>query len=704
MTFLKDFFLSYISGSKDRTFKDKIDKDAALRSIVFKITYTIVSLILLCLGIIDIKNGCINIGLIQLVISFLIFINLFLLRTKIKFEIIALTVTAIFGIFCAILVFAKDEQRGLDILWIYLFPLLSIFILGLRTGLIPALILFAITVLGTFTEGLTIFSHSTQEAFLICIVYLMVLIITIVYEHVRSIKDRWLIEQDISLQMIFDNSPDIIMLLDSNTNLIYCGKTFFTITGIKSFDEIKNTSFYDVFCRFMKPENVKELLASFENSNVEKKAVEFEKTIDFANDGNPHYYQIHYTPMYKDIFHGAFIFFNDMTKFTEIQEHLEQASRAKSNFLANMSHEIRTPLNAIIGMTTIAKTTEDKNRRDLCFNKIESASVHLMGILNDILDISKIEENRFELLSYEFDFSEMIQKLTDLFEFRLSEKNQKLVIKQDSSIPKRIITDEMRLSQVITILIGNAIKFSPSGGDITLSINRLKNNEKKGFCTLEIIVTDKGIGISKKNQENLFQPFAQADSENSRKFGGTGLGLPISKKIVELMNGEMKLESEEKKGASFIFTVLVKIPASYDKDIDDAAGSPEDINFENKTVLIAEDVEINREIVMSILEPLNIKIIEAEDGQIAFDKFCKNADEIDLVFMDIHMPNINGYDATKLIRAHAHPKAKTIPVIAMTANVFKEDVEKCLNAGMNGHISKPLDFEILMSVLEKHLR
>jgi CheY-like chemotaxis protein len=378
-----------------------------------------------------------------------------------------------------------------------------------------------------------------------------------------------------------------------------------------------------------------------------------------------------------------------------------------------MSHEIRTPLNAIIGMTGIAKKSDDRNRKNYCLDKIENASVFLLGIINDILDMSKIEEDKFELSCTEFEFSAMVQRIVNIFEFRLSEKEQQFTVKLSPDIPRKIITDEQRLTQVIANLISNANKFTPRGGNITLSIRRLENEaqDDSNHCTLEIRVIDTGIGISAEQQDKLFQSFVQVDSSIARKFGGTGLGLAISKKIVEMLEGKIWIESEEGKGSSFIFTLRAEIPPAGEGETS-ASGeerggkTPEaetEVNYRGKRILLAEDVDINREIVISVLEPLGLEIVEASDGQIAFDKFKSNPDGFDLIFMDIHMPGIDGYESTKLIRSFDHPRAKTIPIIAMTANVFKEDVERCHEIGMNDHVGKPLDFGAVMAILKKYL-
>jgi signal transduction histidine kinase/CheY-like chemotaxis protein len=513
----------------------------------------------------------------------------------------------------------------------------------------------------------------------------------------------------------------------------------------------------------------------------------------------------------------------------------EDASRSKSEFLSNMSHEMRTPMNAIIGMTAIAKSSPDTERKDDCLSKIESASVHLLGVINDILDMSKIEANKLELSFVEFDFEKMLRKTADVINFRVEEKQQDFTVYIDKNIPRNMVGDDQRLAQVITNLLSNAVKFTPDRGAVHLLARLLKDED--GQCRVMIRVSDTGIGISKEQQAHLFNSFRQAESSTSRKFGGTGLGLAISKRIVEMMDGKIWIESEPGKGASFIFTVRLqsgreaeqRLPGAaadrrnirilavggsseikeYLKDIErsldavfdvaadgaevaalieknglydvcfvdrklpdtdslalsrkikaygdggfvvvvssatewsaiedeakiagvDAflskpvfpsaiedciakalgiaanpaaegarADSPED--FSERRILLAEDVEINREIVLALLEPTGLAIDCAENGAAAVKMFGASSDIYDMIFMDVQMPEMDGYTATRHIRALDIPKAKAIPIIAMTANVFREDIEKCLEAGMNGHIGKPLDFEDVLEKLREHL-
>jgi len=519
------------------------------------------------------------------------------------------------------------------------------------------------------------------------------------------------------------------------------------------------------------------------------------------------------------------------------KEHAESANRAKSEFLANMSHEIRTPINAITGMTNIGKSAANLQQMQYCFDKIEDASLLLIGSINAILNMSKIESGKFDLTLTEFHFQRMLQRAVHVFNSQIEKKRQKFNIYTDRTIPEGLFGDEQRLTQVIVNLIENAVKFTPEEGSIRVGTYFL--GEKDGVCTIQMTVTDSGVGMSPEQQAHLFQPFWQAESAMSRNFGGMGLGLAISKNIVDMMGGEIWVESEFGKGATFAFTVKVKRGAgkgvclsehginwnnirilavdddphvlaffkkiaresgfvcdtvasgeealelvehgkSYDiyfidwklpgidglelagilkwkaassdevaivifsasslnlsdydtkrahidkfiskplfpfaiiNAINDCLGMVDDgpakkagqksvSQFEGRRILLAEDVEINREIVLALLEPTLVEIDCAENGKEAVAMFSDAPDKYDLIFMDLQMPEMDGYEATRSIRALDFPKAKTIPIVAMTANTFQEDVERCLEAGMNGHIGKPLDFDEVMEQVCKFL-
>ena len=394
------------------------------------------------------------------------------------------------------------------------------------------------------------------------------------------------------------------------------------------------------------------------------------------------------------------------------QAEAQSATIAKSAFLANMSHEIRTPMNAIVGMSSLGISAVDLERKDYCFNRINEASKHLLGVINDILDMSKIEANKLELFSVDFNLKEMIQRIVNVNNVHLTEKNQTLNVHIDPSIPEILAGDEQRLMQVITNLMNNAIKFTPPNGSVYLRVDFLgeensvfaANSETAPpLCTIKISITDTGIGISREQQARLFQPFHQAENSTSREFGGTGLGLSISKNIIELMGGRIWVESELRKGATFFFTIKLKY-ADKTKDKEPTESHTDKVTrFKGKNILLVEDLEINREIVLALLEPTELTIDCSENGEEAVKRFKEAPEKYGMIFMDVQMPIMDGYKTTRVIRSLNLPNAKTIPIVAMTANVFRDDIEKCLDSGMNSHVGKPLNFEEVMDKLRMYL-
>ena len=516
-----------------------------------------------------------------------------------------------------------------------------------------------------------------------------------------------------------------------------------------------------------------------------------------------------------------------------LKEQAEANSRAKSEFLANMSHEIRTPMNAIIGMTTIAKSADTLERTNNCLGKIEEASQHLLGVINDILDMSKIEAGKLSFSPIEFNFEKAIRRVVNVIKFRADEKQQHIMVHLDSNIPVFLFGDDQRMLQVITNLMGNSVKFTPIGGDIALDA-KLKSIHDDDVEIL-ISVTDTGIGVTEEQKERLFESFQQAESGTTRKYGGTGLGLSISKSIVEMMEGEIWVDSVPGEGSVFNFTIIMKKSERNDRhlqaggdnlksirilvadnekivleyfdeilrnfdiyhdtaisgeealklvhkngnydiyfidwkmpgmngielaralravdsegsitimtaaeifDADDeakAAGVDKFITkpifpsniadiigsylgmeeqygeasqtdtggiFNGCKLLIAEDVEINREIVQAIFEPTLLEIDFAENGIETVKKFSDSPEKYNMIFMDIQMPEMDGYEATRQIRRLNNRFAKEIPIVAMTANVFKEDIDRCMAVGMNGHVGKPLNFDEVIETMRKYL-
>lgn len=517
----------------------------------------------------------------------------------------------------------------------------------------------------------------------------------------------------------------------------------------------------------------------------------------------------------------------------------EEASHAKSEFLSRMSHEIRTPMNAIIGMTKIGQSTRETEKMQYCLSKISDASRHLLGLINDILDMSKIEANKLELVEEAFNLEKMLENICNVITVKAGEKKLNLFVNMDADAPHDLMGDELRLSQVLTNLLSNAIKFTPDHGSIQLNI---KQQQGLGESTFFIEVTDTGIGISPAQISKLFTSFEQAEGNIARRFGGTGLGLAISKRIVELMGGEIGVTSEVGKGSRFYFTVTLKHASATNKKnydvslykglralvVDDdqavldyfasvmgkfgircdlashgeeaialaeratAAQMPYDIIFvdylmeglngietikgirkitgdglkvimismsdwheieseagetgisrfihkplfqsailnainelvisehiqssqmvapsalpgemKGRHMLLAEDIEINREIALALLQDTGIEIDFAENGEQAVSMFNAHQDKYDIILMDVQMPFMDGLEATRRIRALGTPQSTRIPIVAMTANAFKEDVDACKAAGMVDHIGKPIDVDELISKVAKYLR
>ena len=403
------------------------------------------------------------------------------------------------------------------------------------------------------------------------------------------------------------------------------------------------------------------------------------------------------------------------------QKEETESDLAKSNFLARMSHEMRTPLNAIIGMSTIAQTSDDLEKIAHCLIKINEASIHLLGMINDILDMAKIEVGTLKLTNAEFDLPQMLRKTCEMTKFMLDAKKQELLVDIDPALPETVISDEQRLSQVLDNLLSNAIKFTAPEGTITLSVKKLEEDEKT--CALEIKVRDTGIGMSAEELKKVFSSlFEQADGGMARKYGGSGLGLPISVNIVQLMGGNIWAESKPGKGSVFGFKITMERGKKKNEttlySAEKTSGQEQKSKFAGFSILLAEDVEINREIVLSLLEDSGVTIDCAENGLQAVEMYKASPMKYNGILMDIHMPEMDGLEATRQIRAfesepsnatgftkgetRRNPR-KRIPIIAMTANVFNDDVQKCLEAGMTSHLGKPIDFEELMKQLDRYL-
>lgn len=656
----------------------------------------------------------------------------------------------------------------------------------------------------------------------------------------KRLADMALQDSQMKLRSLFNASRDIIVFIDFQGKILALNSTAADKLHLDEEDAV-NYNFYELTCPI-----AEELSEKLRESGHLKKIRQFETFVE-----NVFYEVTSYPILQEGIVIGMGFFARDVTlkktaeaSLLKREEELRQAmlaaehaNRAKSDFLSRVSHEIRTPMNAIIGMTKIAQSSDDLTKIRYSLDKIDISSKHLLEIINDILDLSKIEANKLDLSDEPFNIESMLMRVLNVVSVKAEEKHQKIDIKIDPGMPYGFRGDELRLSQVVANLLSNAIKFTPENGNIKISVREIGSRDN--YSSVEIQVSDTGIGILPEQQAKLFTAFEQGDGSIARKYGGTGLGLVISKNIVNMMGGEITVKSKYGEGSTFKFFVKLQrweqeekadtpkidrnllriLIVDDDKDVRDyllqimkrfcfvadaaadgdeacrlieeaeEKGKPYNIvfldwylgketgsevsekirgcswsdivffiissskwedlrekashagisrflpkplfsseilnainsvvgismdsnagkakeaepDFTGKRILLVEDVPINREIVHFELEGTHIEIDDAENGVVALEMFRKDPDRYDLIFMDIHMPEMNGYEATRLIREMDIPQARAIPIIAMTANAMDEDIKASLEVGMNDHITKPLEQSIIFDCLRFYL-
>jgi signal transduction histidine kinase/CheY-like chemotaxis protein len=383
-------------------------------------------------------------------------------------------------------------------------------------------------------------------------------------------------------------------------------------------------------------------------------------------------------------------------------ENMERMSRAKSDFLSSMSHEIRTPMSAIIGMARIARGATGKDRIQDCLQKIEDNSKHLIGVINDILDFSKIESDKLLLDEQLFSLRENLSFIEAMFQAKVEEKNLTFQLFVKNITHDGMITDSLRLNQVLINLLSNAVKFTDPGGTVSLSAEELLHIN--GESVYAFAVSDTGIGIAPEQAKKLFTPFVQANAGTVKRYGGTGLGLVISKNIVGKMGGDIELDSVLGEGSTFSFTIRVPAqeavaPAD---PMDEETGAPD---FHGKRLVIVDDIEINCEIAVEVLRETGVEMETAENGKIALEKYLASpVGYYDMIFMDMQMPVMDGCESTELIRKSGRIDAQAIKIVAVTANVMRDDVARVYASGMNGHIGKPIDFDEAYKIMASMLK
>jgi signal transduction histidine kinase/ActR/RegA family two-component response regulator len=384
-------------------------------------------------------------------------------------------------------------------------------------------------------------------------------------------------------------------------------------------------------------------------------------------------------------------------KMAKMVQDAERENRAKSSFLANMSHEIRTPLNVIIGMALVAGRSNDTVKMRSSVQEILKASNHLLEVVNDILDISKIESGKLELASDPFHLRQAIVETSNLAKARCEEKNLRFVDEIGDETDVWVLGDKTRFNQILLNLLSNAVKFTHRGGVVTLSATAMVND---GNYRCQIAVSDTGIGLSQEQIAKLFRPFTQVGESLTGKYGGTGLGLAISRNLLNAMGADLHVESQLGQGAVFSF----EIPFETTQALHSQNVEPSFPNLTGKRLLIVDDVDVNRMMLAAILEETHLEVEEADDGTEAL-RMIQESPEFyyDIVFMDTRMPKMDGYETTRQVRVLSRADVKTMPIISMSANAFREDIEAALAAGMNDHVLKPVELGRLMQVLARYL-
>jgi len=501
------------------------------------------------------------------------------------------------------------------------------------------------------------------------------------------------------LNTLLQSIPDIVFYKSPSGNYIGCNRTFESYFGLKE-EQIKGKSDKDLFppelaCDLTQMENqLKDSLATVEKelwvSLIGGKKVLLDYRV------NPILNQARQLTGMIGIARDTTERHNDKQALQEAKDDAEAANLAKSMFLANMSHEIRTPMNGIIGMTDILMQTELSPEQIEFLQIVKLSGDNLLSIINDILDFSKIEAGKITLEKIDFNLAEKIGETVKLLSFQAQKKGLLLKSKINPDIPVLVNGDPLRTKQVLINLINNAIKFTTKGS-VTCEIELFEQSTTKVKILFKVI--DTGLGINQEGKTRLFKSFAQADASISRKFGGTGLGLTISKRLVELMHGEIGIESEEGKGSTFWFTIEYGRTES-NPSISELAINEPITEIRKLHILLVEDNPINQRVAIYNLTKLGHKVDIAENGQEAFD--LRKVNHYDIILMDIQMPVMDGIEATHAIRQweKSLPQPEELPIIAMTANAVKGNIENFLTEGMNGYISKPFKITELETILK----
>ncbi len=498
-------------------------------------------------------------------------------------------------------------------------------------------------------------------------------------------------KQEKQMGLLLDNSPDIIVLLDNDSNFIFCTNSFLKATEISGFGLLFGKTFWDVFSKYITKDKIKKLINTFDIIRSKQKQEVIEIEITFANS-TVRSYNIIISPVIdeKNILEGILLVFHDLTDILHAKEQAEIANRAKSDFLAAMSHEIRTPMNAIIGLTNILQKTEINEKQKELLNNLQSSSRSLLELINDLLDLSKIEANKIDLINEYYDLHEQLSKLKFVFGLMFDQRKIDFECNFSNDLPKVIYSDKKRMEQIFSNILTNALKYTKKG---IVKWKVYLDNE--GFITSE--VKDTGIGILDEDIPRLFTPFEQFDKKKNKNIIGTGLGLSITKYLCESMGGNIFATSVYGQGS--IFTTKTHVLIGKEEDVIEIYDPITNFTAPEVKVLIVDDIDINLTIVDALLAEYQISSTLAHSGKEALSFIANN--DYDLIFMDHMMPEMDGIETTKLIRQN--DLAMKNIIIALTANAVKGAREMFIQNGFDDFISKPIETDELNRCLIKWL-